>query len=387
MTVDSSVRRDRFTATTAVSACGDRRLYNYLETVGIKSYGVEPLSGGITNQLWRVYIEVAGTNRAVGPGPYSTASARSVIVKHAEPFVFANPEIPFSIDRMFFEAGALELISKEPLVCTEELRVRTPVMYHHDHHQHCLMKSDGGSITLKAAYNTLAESTITDFGGRLGRWLANLDQASRSWDIGPQGNVTAKQIYRYSYQNLSQAMHLWGFGVESPGLADTINEKYGSLLQDDNDCVCMGDFWPGNIVGGQVAGAADEQRPTALTVVDWEMVRRGCGATDVGQLLAEAVLLNRFHGSNGKTLAQPFLHAYMQESERLTGDGPPVKFVNRVHVHCGVHLVFWPSVVRWAPFEETKEMARIGAQVLNEASTHGEAISRTLSQFLKRRKG
>lgn len=36
-----------------------------------------------------------------------------------------------------------------------------------------------------------------------------------------------------------------------------------------------------------------------MAVVDWEMVRRGCGATDAGQFAAEAWLLERFHGEKG----------------------------------------------------------------------------------------
>ena len=62
-----------------------------------------------------------------------------------------------------------------------------------------------------------------------------------------------------------------------------------------------------------------------MAVVDWEMVRRGCGATDVGQFAAESWLLERFHGGRG--LLGAFLGGYRyggREEEGGLGRGKEV---------------------------------------------------------------
>lgn len=126
-------------------------------------------------------------------------------------------------------------------------------------------------------------------------------------------------IYRYASANCSAAAEKHGL---DPSLCGRINDEYGSKLNIDDDCVCHGDFWLGNVLVSD----------SSLTVVDWEMARRGCGATDVGQFAAEAYLLDHFHGVRG--LLAAFLKGY-----RLAGD-PEDTFFQRAAIHMGVHLAF-----------------------------------------------
>ena len=60
----------------------------------------------------------------------------------------------------------------------------------------------------------------------------------------------------------------------------------------------------------------EEGEGTVLSVVDWEITRRGIGATDVAQFAAEAYLLDRFCG--GKGLLGAFVEAYV----RAAGEQP-----------------------------------------------------------------
>lgn len=368
----------------AVSASSSNSVSSaYLRSLTIEPLRIETLSGGTTNQLWRVLLDETSVADANRHGLYIIPGTKSIIVKHAEPFVFHNPNVPFPVDRMSFEATALEHLQSDSCVSLRDLQVQTPVLHHHDIERNCLMMSDAGESTLKEAYKTMSQFELTEVGTELGRWLAALHWTSRSWDIGPQGNITARQIYRYSYRNLSTALQHWGFSETHPQLAADVDEKYGSLLQSEDDGACMGDFWPGNIILGRVSAGLGSQTTSTLTVIDWEMVRRGCGATDVGQFLAEAMLLERFQGSTVGNLARPFYHAYMQEGERLSANRPAPRFINRVHVHCGVHLVFWPSVVRWGSFEESQKMAQLGIEVLQQCLRHRESSSSSLLQLLQ----
>lgn len=283
------------------------------------------LAGGSANFVWRL-LEVSG---------------KSIIVKHAEPYVKVAPGMSFPVVRMDFEHRAMTSV---PPLLDPSMVVSVPEVYQFDHDNHILMIEDGGPRTLKEAYADPALD-ISSFGNMLGRWLAGLHQRTEDTAIGD--NQTAKSMYRFAYTRLASALQKYG---QDPSLAELIDARYGSLLQTDDECVCHGDFWPGNIL------INDEGR---LTVVDWEMVRRGCGATDVGQFAAEAHLLDRLRGGRG--LRATFLRGYCGTGE-LDGN-----FLKRVAIHMGVHLAFWPTRVSWGTEQETREIVGVGCELMKRA--------------------
>ena len=71
-----------------------------------------------------------------------------------------------------------------------------------------------------------------------------------------------------------------------------------------------------------------------LTVIDWEWVRRSCGATDVGQFAASCYFLDQFRGGRG--MLRVFLRSYVEATK------PDHAFVKRVMVQFGVHIISWP---------------------------------------------
>ena len=300
---------------------------------------LQRLSGGVGNFVWRMINE----------------SGKSVIIKHAEPYVAASAlRMPFPVDRMDFEHRVLFHLNAKPLI--KESPVMTPECYEYDAENHVLWLEDAGLRTLKEAY---ADHTldIQQAGRDLGKWLANLHQQTSSLDVG--NNKTAKAIYRYSYSNLATALSKYGL---DPTIGEEVDRDYGSLLATDEECMCHGDFWPGNVLSGG---------GRKLTVVDWEMVRRGCGATDVGQFAAEAWLLDRFRGGRG--LLPAFLSAYRETAQHKEGFSPdetgkPVKeFFRRVAIQLGTHLAFWPTRVSWGTEDETQDVVRQGSEVLVRA--------------------
>ena len=243
---------------------------------------------------------------------------------------------------MDFEASALQTLA--PQLPASDL-VRTPEVHSHDAENHVLTLSDGGERTLKAAYAD-SKLDVRGYGAGLGRWLAGLHGATGRTEIGD--NKTAKAIYRFAYSGLAGAAAEYGIDAE---LSERVNREYGSLLQTDDECVCHGDFWPGNVLVSETG--------EGLMVVDWEMVRRGCGGTDVGQFAAEAWLLDRFRGGRG--LLGAFLAGYTE------GAGLSRGFLKRVAVHFGTHLAFWPTRVEWGSKEETRECVLLGQEVMKRA--------------------
>lgn len=287
------------------------------------------LAGGSANFVWRLL----------------DSSGKSIIIKHAEPYVKTSPGLSFPVDRMDFEHKALTSL---PMPLTP-YSISLPQVYHYDFSNHVLTMEDGGVRTLKDVYAD-GSMKYPDYCSWLGQWLAVMHQRTEKMAIGD--NQTAKSIYRFAYTNLGGALEKYG---QDPSLAEQIDAQYGSLLETDDECVCHGDFWPGNVLFTE---------PNQLTVVDWEMVRRGCGATDVGQFAAEAHLLEHFRGCSW--LRTAFLGRYGWS--RDLDD----RFMRRVAIHMGVHLAFWPTRVSWGTEKETKEIVEAGCKLMRQALDEDE---------------
>ncbi|KAL8732782.1 MAG: hypothetical protein Q9166_002564 [cf. Caloplaca sp. 2 TL-2023] len=307
-------------------------LKNYLDAKTITYSEVEQIEGGTGNYVFRV----RGGNES------------SRIYKHAEPYVASsNGAIPFPVDRMDFEATALRIV---PTILPEYISVQVPTVMDYDKDAKVLVMSDAGNTTLKAAYSS-PSLDVAESGRLLGECLATLHASTQETDIGEGGNRTARSIYRWSYSHLTTVAAQYGLDIN---FCEYIDNVYGQSLATDDQCVCHGDFWPGNVMlNGE----------NLLTVVDWEMCRRGRGELDVAQFAAEAYLLDRFRG--GKGLMNAFLQAYRRTLATIWGDiTVDRRWARRLAVHMGVHLAFWPASVKWAEQDETKAVIELGHELM-----------------------
>lgn len=319
---------------------------------GMGPISVELLTGGSANFVYRVVDNDDST----------------VIYKYAAPFLQSNRDFAFNQKRIDYEARVLAIV---PSMEDESLARSTHGvrLQHYNEDEKLLCIEDGGPHNLKEAY--LHETlNLRGIGYDLAKWLAtiHLQSATVSLGIDPstrENNPIAIHIYRHSYNNLHTALAKYGYDIS---IAERINNEFGNLLASDDECVCHGDFWPGNVLVRQ--HQSDPLDPTSsnfeLTIVDWEMVRRGTGATDIGQFAAEAFLLDRFHGDKG--LRWSFLSSYIWARECATGAQQIGKeWIRRMAVHWAVHVAFWPTRVPWTDEEGTKELVDIGVKVLNQA--------------------
>ncbi|KAH7122674.1 kinase-like domain-containing protein [Dendryphion nanum] len=325
-------------------------LRTYLEAHGTPTTDVTLLTGGTANYVYRVTLE----------------DGKSVIYKHAAPYLHSNRDFAFDPTRMNYEDRALQTLP--PLLRQQLPRstVHAAEWYSYDHPKKLLSIEDGGDRNLKAAYED-PRIDIATIGNELGNWIAALHQSTRDTSlslsdtqIGLGNNPIGVHIYRHSYNNLHLALEKFGYDTS---LANRINEQFGSKLATDNDSVCHGDFWPGNVLvkfNDAISNQVD------LTIVDWEMVRRGCNATDVGQFAAEAFLMDRFRGGRGLLVA--FLNAYAVARE----DGWDLigkNWTKRMVVHWATHVAFWPTRVSHTDNDGTRKLVEIGVQILKAAVT------------------
>jgi thiamine kinase-like enzyme len=328
-------------------------LRKYLVEEGGHPDSIQLLTGGTANYVYRVTFQ----------------DSPSSIFKHAAPYLRSNQSFSFDVARMDFEAAVVQAVST--IKCLESA-AHAVEFFEYDSEYKLLKIADGGQSNLKEAYTSPALD-MREIAYNLAKWLATLHLSSRNlsikvlWQDVTMGdgsnNAIAVNIYRHSYNNLHTALSTYGHDTQ---LAVQINEEFGSLLSTDNECLCHGDFWPGNILvrpQGPYTATNSIKRLPDLTIVDWELSRRGTSATDVGQFAAEAFLLDRFKGA--RDLRVNFLDAYVL-ARRWAADGKPIgkEWIGRMAVHWAVHVAFWPTQVPWADQQGTQNLVDIGVSVL-----------------------
>jgi thiamine kinase-like enzyme len=332
-------------------------LHRYLIAGGKSPISIQSLSGGTANYVYRVEFSEGDIG----------------VFKHAAPYLSSNRDFAFDQARMDFEAGVLKAVLPSQDVSASAVHAVRLIEYNSQHKLLCI--EDGGERTLKQAYNDQTLD-VTDIGSRLAVWLARLHRTmdpslcfkdrTQNATESHNNNTIAVHIYRHAYNNLHTALTKFG---HSTAIADHVNEQFGSLLESDDECLCHGDFWPGNVLlksASQEPSTSPPSSVPALTIVDWEMSRRGTSATDVGQFAAEAFLLDTFSGNRG--LRKAFLDAYATAyGSHADGKAIDKRWVQRMAVHWAVHITYWPTRVRWTNDYGTRALVDLGLRVLQAA--------------------
>ncbi|KAF1957283.1 hypothetical protein CC80DRAFT_503660 [Byssothecium circinans] len=331
----------------------------YLDAHSIPRSSVALLTGGTANYVYRV----------------TSSSGQNFIYKHAAPYLHSNHAFVFDPVRMDYENHVLTVV---PPLLQQQLSnssVHAVGRFSYDEERRLLCLEDGGERELKKAY-TDARLQIPRIGEEIGKWIAALHISTTNAPLSltdtqdlKANNPVGVAIYRHAYSNLATALENYSHDVE---FGKHINAEYGSRLATENECICHGDFWPGNVL---VKFRDDEKKGVDLTVVDWEMSRRGTSATDVGQFAAEAFLLDRFRGGRG--LLPAFLNAYVKaRREGSSKDNIVIgrEWAKRMAVHWGVHVAFWPTRVEWADREGTQKLVDNRDQVDLQIRTAGFRI-------------
>jgi thiamine kinase-like enzyme len=340
-------------------------LRQFLSSKDVPCHEVEALSGGSANFCWRI----------------KTLLGRRSIIKHAEPFIRIMPDVPLSLERMDYEYLAL---TTAPEMGFRDEHIRLPQVYDYFPEEHVIYMSDAGSQDLRDSYKRSDIINIPLLGQRIGVWLARLHKRTSELEMlkfvtEKFDSKIAKSIFQYTYVGLASVLQQHG---HDRTLGERINAKFGSETDSDKICLCHGDFWPPNIQLENQGPAVkvEEEEDTklwapVLTIIDWESVRVGNGATDVGRFAADSWLLDRFHG--GKGMFEAFLTAYLAERPL----NQPDKI--RLAVHFAVHIIFY-SRMRWSDEEGTKQLVQVGKEMLEavEAEDSERLMTGPLGQLL-----
>jgi len=275
-----------------------------------------PLEGGVSNYLYRL----------------TENNGSTVILKHAEPYAAFDKTWSYGIERMSCEHAALSSIPTALLSSSSAGTgvVEIPHVISYDNGEHNLIMSDCGAASkdLHTAFPSLTSVQRVDYGRRLGSWLAALHKCT-AIDTAPfSENIAAKERKGMDQRIslLSAGLPIASSGAGTPAQIASEKREFVELLEPfviavtetDTGCVVHGDFWPGNIL---VSPSPTDGTKDLLAVIDWEGVRLGTGASDVGIFAAEAWLLCHFHSTSARAaVIQPedfgmlnaFLASYLE---------------------------------------------------------------------------
>ena len=259
------------------------------------------LEGGVSNFLYRLTKKDGST----------------VILKHAEPYAAFDKTWSHSIERIECEQAALTSIPAALLSAlpTSPGAVEIPKLISYDHQEHNIIMSDCGTAAtdLHTAFPNLSRVSRVDCGRRLGQWLAALHKCTAIDKTAFSGNVVAQDRKGMDQRIslLSAGLPIASSGTGTPLEIALERQEFTQLLEPfvvavttaKSGSVTHGDFWPGNVM---VSPPHDPNTKELLAIIDWESVRLGTGASDVGVFAAEAWLLCHFHSiSANATIVQP----------------------------------------------------------------------------------
>ncbi|KAM7194682.1 Protein kinase-like domain containing protein [Naviculisporaceae sp. PSN 640] len=334
---------------------------------------LDPLSGGNANFVFRGNLDPE-----VGWFPFE-----EVLIKHGEPFVRSDTSFSLPTSRCKVEATILATLGEELAPTTHSTRdgkttftVRVPKIYEFneqtntqiqeympegiDLKTYCLKYYEPGTSPSK-------RPQCIALGQALGSWLRNF----HDWTGNPRPNVQAiagrRRLHETARSN--KALQLLKNSSYYKVLADQMIDKFPQILEPIRPLlkkleevadlememgarqVVHGDFWTGNVLLPDRAIPADEpgKAPSAqaafnvpMFVVDWEVTSFGMPERDVGQMLAELYMLNKFRDIKaGDWIIEGFMKGYGKLAEE--------RDAFRTLMHIGAHLIVIGGTVEgWA---------------------------------------
>ncbi|KAG6316025.1 hypothetical protein E4U44_000992 [Claviceps purpurea] len=331
---------------------------------------LRPLRGGTANFVYHAQLHV--------PLP---SGVSEVLVKHGEGYVAANTDFALTTLRCEIESLSMRMLSNLPHVTTPGYDVSTPEMYYfdcntntqvHEYLPNAISLKDYALKHYQRPLSTETKAQCIQLGEALGEWLRKFHVWGGEFDGGAQlqAPVMRNQVaWNSDMQALKKTLNydqLLRMVQEFPGLL----EEHEHVLQEIIDMVAAerqdksrldvihGDFWTGNVLLPDAA--LQENPPTPVKIVDWEMAQLGIRAEDVGQLIAELWQLKLYKGIYaGIWIIEGFVAGYG------TMD---TAFGFRALLHVGAHMVcFGSRTANWGTRSQNEHIARIGRDVLLRA--------------------
>ncbi|KAJ7304775.1 kinase-like domain-containing protein [Mycena albidolilacea] len=296
----------------------------YLAPTQFASEDIALLSGAHVNFTYRLHLSTPYRGRSTLVMKY----AKSDIVLSASETLSAMEKWK---DRYAFEAKAPAKIRRQ---IDSAALATVPELHHFDEHAHVIIMDDCGlhSLNLKQLMLTATPSPAVarEIGLALGQFLGRL----HSWGASDASlldefdqNAQAKKITSWiTYERLISTLtteNLPAVACLPAPVSDNTLDALRALVAErtaeiykSRETLTMGDFWTGNVMVGMLPAPNTSGAASALDrvyVIDWELVKPGVAALDIGQFCAEMQTLPLFRpdtAPSASALIEAFLTAY-----------------------------------------------------------------------------
>ncbi len=219
------------------------------------------LPEGNLNFVWRV------------PG-----EERSVIVKHAPPYIAVDPDTPLDPRRLEIEARCLKVLGPGgALASVSTETARTPQVIDVNVTEHILIMEDVGEVPtlgrwLREQEAHAVRTAASTIGRRLGAFIGRLHTSTcQDTTFAETFDNRAMQVTRLAVQYRGVSDMLERGGVSDAASLGRRAEALGDALLEPGRCLTMGDLWPSSVL----------VRGKALRLIDWELAHYGRPLQDV----------------------------------------------------------------------------------------------------------
>lgn len=225
---------------------------------------LEPLTGGLINELWR-----------------ASSSQGSVIIKHTTPTMRDSPQIALDQHR-----GQLEREAMRAAQAWTTPQVRVPRVLGASSEASIFAMEDAGQLLdLSQWLLTSADlEAARAHGARLGEFLARL-HAKSARDVASAASFRNDQIQRSRAQVQYRAVGGWceRAQLKISAAAAARAAALGEEFMQPGRCLIMGDLWPRSILV--------DQAHARLWIIDWEFAHWGQPEQDLAHLFAHLFML------------------------------------------------------------------------------------------------
>jgi 5-methylthioribose kinase len=261
---------------------------NYIPGITDTSSLVQ-LAGGSLNFVWRI----------------RSAPDQTYIIKHAPPYIAAQPEIEFDNSRILFEARILQAIQiRDELTQPGEINVRPPEVLGQDNSRHLLLMEDVGTPANLLQASRFADDNFALYGSNLGAYIARLHvQTFQSkWFAENFANLPVQQTRLQVQYNGCLEFCRRGRVPDAGKIGEWCREL-GEKFNTVGKCLIMGDLWPYSIL----------LESKEIRLIDWELTHFGRPAQDVAHLAAHLwMMLHRAASQAQKNRIGRFRQSFME---------------------------------------------------------------------------
>lgn len=319
------------------------------------------LPGGNLNFVWRV------------PG-----EQRSLIVKYAPPYIAVDPDTPLDPSRIEIEARCLQALGPDgSLSDLPGQSVRPPRVVDFCVSDHVLIMEDVGDLPSVdeglRAYDEEEEGAhgVATVGRRLGRFIGDLHRETHDDPSYAQSfDNQAMQETRHAVQYQGVTGMLETGRVSDAQVLGERAEALGERLQEDGECLTMGDLWPPSVL------VANDQ----IRLIDWELAHYGRPLQDVAHWGAHLWMqAQRAPSADVTTVVERLWASFIEAYRERLGDTEeglwPKEELRDAALHVGAEIL----VRAVGPFQEGYVYAGLDP----DHSAVQEAVT-TAARYLRR---